>query len=1057
MTNIFSMKKYPKFIAFLAAIIAVPTFFSPAMVSAATLSAPTLKSPTSDQVLTNYPRTATFTWSAVSGADKYKLEIACDVCVSKTNKWLNAKTYTVNGTSYTVKVPGADNQFRWRVRAYDGSTAGSWSSYRYFKYDTKKNSSTVSKPVVTYPATNGQTIYADYIKIKWSGSAQEYSCEVEKYNTQTGFWQLKETCGYAPAVNSFDGHQLLTSKYGEGKYRVRVKAKYYNQNNNQWTSWSDWREFNLYQATVHTAPVINQPTENQVVTGSNVTITWNAVPGISQYGVLIAKDEFTVQGGGAFKYFTSYTNSYTYTFPSGNDSYVNGRYAAQVCLMFGDNQYGACSPVRHFTFTRDANVGGISSITSPTENQILTAGDIMFTWSAVSGATYYELGIQSWTGSNWTDLTGYMKSQTFSYFGFHNNGLYRLRIRTATENGSSSNLTYGSWSNWRNFSVDIGNSGIIGTPSLISPSDESHISSNYVNLDWSTVTDATSYEYQVTKSEGSSWISIANSTVSASDATVTLPSGNYGQYSFRVRSIRSGNYGNWSDYNHFYYDGGSNNYGAPVISTPYEDQVFTYRNISLGWSSISGASGYEVNVNYKVDGYWVNQDTYTAYTNPYSLTFNNDNDYRIRVRAKLSGSSYGNWSDWREFTVDGDANNYGSPSIYSPTESQTLTNRNVYASWSSVSGATSYDINVMYVSGSNWLDQGTYNTSQNNYNIYFYSDNNYRLRIRAKFSDYSYGNWSDWRDFTVNAGSYNGTTAPAIYSPAENALVENSNHQVNLSWQGLSGATEYTVEVVRDGYSTETLYPGSNTSYTYNASANDAWYHFRVRARLSGSNYTDWSGYRYFHYLYSGTSNVGAPTISAPTEDQTLTNRSVNMNWSTVSGATNYEVNVMYVSGSNWVDQGTYTTSNNTYNLYFSYDNYYRIRVRARLSDSSYGNWSDWREFRMYADFGNTNGAPYISTPTESQAINQSSRNITVGWSSVSNVNYYQIETSCDWCSGGSTQWQYTSIYTTYNNSYIWSLPSSDNMYRVRVRAYKTDSTYTSWSDWRTFHYFQTN
>lgn len=101
------------------------------------LTAPTMTKPAENETLTNFPREATFEWTSVNGASYYELEITCDVCVSSATKWLNPKTYSVNGITFTKIVPGADNEFRVRVRAVGtGNAVGPWSEYRYFRYKT---------------------------------------------------------------------------------------------------------------------------------------------------------------------------------------------------------------------------------------------------------------------------------------------------------------------------------------------------------------------------------------------------------------------------------------------------------------------------------------------------------------------------------------------------------------------------------------------------------------------------------------------------------------------------------------------------------------------------------------------------------------------------------------------------------------------------------------------------------------------------------------------------------------------------------------------------------
>lgn len=99
--------------------------------------APVITSPTPNQVLTNFPRVATITWTGVTGAAQYEVEIACDVCVSTTEKWLNPTFHTTANTSFTTNPLAGDNEFRVRVRAYGSNgMVGPWSAYRYFRYNT---------------------------------------------------------------------------------------------------------------------------------------------------------------------------------------------------------------------------------------------------------------------------------------------------------------------------------------------------------------------------------------------------------------------------------------------------------------------------------------------------------------------------------------------------------------------------------------------------------------------------------------------------------------------------------------------------------------------------------------------------------------------------------------------------------------------------------------------------------------------------------------------------------------------------------------------------------
>ncbi|MEW5718710.1 MAG: NBR1-Ig-like domain-containing protein, partial [Chloroflexota bacterium] len=109
-------------IAVLAAPIAVPP-------------APSLSSPAEGWVFRNYPRTATFTWNAVSapGTVTYNIEIQIN-----TGSWQNKATQTgLAGTSYAMSAFSGDNPGRWRVWATSSTSGeGAKSDWRGFSFNT---------------------------------------------------------------------------------------------------------------------------------------------------------------------------------------------------------------------------------------------------------------------------------------------------------------------------------------------------------------------------------------------------------------------------------------------------------------------------------------------------------------------------------------------------------------------------------------------------------------------------------------------------------------------------------------------------------------------------------------------------------------------------------------------------------------------------------------------------------------------------------------------------------------------------------------------------------
>lgn len=112
-----------------------------------TLATPYVITPYENSVLTNFPRTATVTWTSVPTAAFYRVEVACDICTSTTTKWLNPDMYAIYATSYTTEKLAGDNQFRIRVLAQDAyGNQSQWSDYRYFSYNTSGATSYYTAP-----------------------------------------------------------------------------------------------------------------------------------------------------------------------------------------------------------------------------------------------------------------------------------------------------------------------------------------------------------------------------------------------------------------------------------------------------------------------------------------------------------------------------------------------------------------------------------------------------------------------------------------------------------------------------------------------------------------------------------------------------------------------------------------------------------------------------------------------------------------------------------------------------------------------------------------------
>ena len=330
---------------------------------------------------------------------------------------------------------------------------------------------------------------------------------------------------------------------------------------------------------------------------------------------------------------------------------------------------------------------------------------------------------------------------------------------------------------------------------------------------------------------------------------------------------------------------------TPAVTNPINNAIlsgYAPQTVYLTWTPVSGATAYEVELERDTNclmyysspcsSYWAVFDSSTV-RNVTSFTtraLTDNSKYRVAVRARNNSGVYSNWSSYVYFSYDQSRTvtpvriGLSAPSISYPSNYEEIRNdgipKAVNLLWSSVSGASNYEVDVDYslcptCSGYNgWLDfQLRTGVANNNFTTNNLSANNqYRFRVRARGYEGEYSAWSEYRYFAF--GSYPRTpvdsvlTAPVIYSPASYAVYKTFPRTVFLSWAAVSGATSYQYEVYRVqniagnvtyySYGISNAYSTSATSYTL---PNDNAYAVRIRAVQNGVPGT-WSGYRYFYF-----------------------------------------------------------------------------------------------------------------------------------------------------------------------------------------------------------------
>ena len=197
-------------------------------------------------------------------------------------------------------------------------------------------------------------------------------------------------------------------------------------------------------------------------------------------------------------------------------------------------------------------------------------------------------------------------------------------------------------------------------------------------------------------------------------------------------------------------------------------------------------------------------------------------------------------------------------------------------SWDSVPNASKYAIALRKSDGG--FNTYTYDCTGTSYEIDgLENGKTYTFLVQA----YANGRWNNY-----TSDDY--LTCKLVPSP-EAAAEATGDGEVTVSWKPVAGAERYAVaERLKDGsYRTYTL-DEKGTSYRVSDLANGVTHRFLVQARVGGS----WSSAADGHLCSAAPSGTVRPRVSAKAGD-----RSVELSWGHVPGATRYAVAVRQGSG----------------------------------------------------------------------------------------------------------------------------------------------------------------
>ena len=439
----------------------------------------------------------------------------------------------------------------------------------------------------------------------------------------------------------------------------------------------------------------------------------------------------------------------------------------------------------------------------------------------------------------------------------------------------------------------------------------------------------------------------------------------------------------------------------------------TQIQFTLTWNAVAGAADYEVK---RGEG---GEPTTVAGTSYRFWGPNAGTTYTLYVRARDAQGATSVWAMENASTL--------APGLASPANVTAVAAgpTEITLSWDAVPGAVFYSVWSSGAPGAN--------TTKTSYTVSDLSANaSHYVSVRARAGQDDNPDVSFWVTRTVATPA---RTTPAPAAPGGLTVSNATQVQFTLSWNAVTGATDYQVKRGAAGDVTTV----TSTSHRFWGSNAGTAYTLYVRARSAQGAVSTWA---------TKSASTRAPGLAAPTNVTAVAAgpTEITLSWDAVPGAVSYSV---WSSGA----PGGSTTGTSYTVSGLSANASHFVSVRARAGQDDNPNVSLWVE--------RTVATPAVPPPTV-HSPSANSTTITFSWSAVAGATGYEVKRS----PGSETPTAVTGTshsfgrliagleYTLYvrakigNESSLWrsttaSIPTPDGL---SVIAATPDSITVAWS-----------
>lgn len=783
-------------------------------------------------------------WNAVASASTYRVQISTDQFFSS-SVVDDSTIINIDGQLIqNIQIVGLTNntKYYWRVA---GKNVDGWSSFSS-TWDFTTIIGPPASPTSIAPL-DGSINQPTSLFLSWSAvtSATSYHIQV---SLDPQF--LNTVLDTSLSATS----RIISNLANSTTYYWRVQATNIGGN----SSYSSARYF----STVISTPVVIAPSNNAVNQPIAVTLFWKAVPFAEAYHIQVAADS-------NFLSYLLFDTDVPHIFALDTQSVVvegltnSTKYFWRINAKNGSSVSSYSS---RYQFTTITAASGTPQLSSPVNASVLQPTSIMFSWNPAANAATYRLqvaGDAGFTNLVFNDSTINAATTSKQVIGLANNKQYFWRVNSKNVAGTSE------------YSPTWSVKTIVAVPSILSPLNAAINQPISGSLRWNSVAGAQSYHVQVSTSNLFSTLIVNDSTLT--DTTSMFNGLSYKtNYYWRVRASSVDGWGNFSTTALF-----TTIVAAPLepaLQMPFDAAVSQSINLTLNWTSVTGATNYrlQVSLDSSFSTFVVNDSTITFPTKSVGPLVNFQK-YFWRVSSKNIGGISA-FSAVRSFTTI-----LETPKTLLPLLNAVNQSLPTQIKWSFSAGAIQQRLQISTTTlfDAPVFDDSTL-TDTTATPLDLLSNTKYYWRIAAK-------SMHGWSPFSTASNFTTSTTVPPVPTPSlPISGTINLSVPVSLSWLASYGATNYKLQIATDSlFSSIVITDTVLTTTTKNISGllNAVKYYWRIAAKNS-------AGSSQYSVFYSFGTGVSTPLQYFPAINAVGQPTSPTLKWGFIQGASNYHLQV---------------------------------------------------------------------------------------------------------------------------------------------------------------------